>query len=207
MNGLKTETKALVIDFSKVHSIDEYRELITKHCNGLDIAMAFLNAGIVVEGPIDLVTDSDLQDVYTTNGLHVVYMTKVLLEDMQNRKQRSAIVVTSSGLARVAVPGIMSYCSTKVLVSRFCESIAQEVNVDVMAWEAGGIITKMNDKPMSLTAPTAVKACFSKIGYETRTRGHWWHEVQSLMFSLVYMPLFGRMIADSMRKTFQAKRR
>ena len=110
-----------------------------------------------------MITDAELQDVYTINGLHVVYIAKVLLERMLRRKQRSAIVVTSSGLARVAVPGIISYSSTKVLVSRFCESIAQEVGdrVDIMAWEAGAITTKMNPSTgiMSLTAPTAVKAC------------------------------------------------
>ena len=147
--------------------------------------------------------------MYTINGLHVIYMAKVLLEKMLKRKKKSAIVVTSSGLARVAMPGIISYCSTKVLVSRFCESIAHEVGdkVDVMAWEAGAITTNMNPSTgvMSLTAPTAVKACLRQIGYETRTRGHWWHELQSLMFSLFYMPLFGRMIAQSIRQKYKDK--
>lgn len=51
-------------------------------------------------------------------------MSKVIIEKMLIRKVRSALVVTSSGLANVPMPGINSYCSTKILVSRFCEAIA-----------------------------------------------------------------------------------
>ena len=117
--------------------------------------------------------------------------------------------MTSSGLARVAMPGITSYSSTKALVSRFCESLAYEVSdkVDVMAWEAGAITTKMNPNTglMSLSAPAAVKACLRQIGHEKRTRGHWWHELQSVMFACFYLPFFGKMIAESIRKKYKEK--
>ena len=94
--------------------------------------MAFLNAGSIIIGPVDLIADKDLETIYTLNGLHVVYFAKALLEGMVKRNKedltnRSALVVTSSGFARFPVPGVISYCSTKILVSRFCESIAEEL--------------------------------------------------------------------------------
>jgi len=94
--------------------------------------LAFLNAGSIIIGPVDLIADKDLETIYTLNGLHVVYFAKALLEGMVKRNKedltnRSVLVVTSSGFARFPAPGVISYCSTKILVSRFCESIAEEL--------------------------------------------------------------------------------
>jgi short-subunit dehydrogenase len=122
-------------------------------------------------------------------------MAKIFLDRMTLRNSlkaglRSCLVVTSSGLANFAMPGIISYSSTKVLVSRFCEATAEEVrskNIDVMSYEANAITTKLSDGMStnlkidmtngSLTTVTAVAHCFTKIGYETRSSGHWLHEL------------------------------
>ena len=61
---------------------------------------------------------------------------------------RSCLVVTSSGMANFIIPGVTSYSSTKLLVSRFCEATAEEVrnkSIDVMTYEANGIKTKLSD--------------------------------------------------------------
>lgn len=79
-------------------------------------------------------------------------MGKVLIHRLTQRNaeqkgRKSCLVVTSSGLANFPMPGIISYSSTKILVSRFCEATAEEVRangIDVMSWEAGGIVTKLN---------------------------------------------------------------
>ena len=73
-------------------------------------------------------TDNELQDVYSINVLHVVYLAKVLVEKMVATQGKQAIVVTSSGLANMAMPGVNSYSSSKVCVSRFCEALAEEVS-------------------------------------------------------------------------------
>ena len=139
-------------------------------------------------------------------------MAKILLERMTQRNSlkrglRSCLVVTSSGLANFGVPGIISYSSTKILVSRFCQATAEEVRnngIDVMAYEAAGITTKLNPGtgPMSLTTKTAVTHCFTKIGYETRSEGHWLHELQMLSAPLFSLTLFGGMIAKKTREAF-----
>ena len=80
------------------------------------------------------------------------------------------------------MPGIISYSSTKILVSRFCEATAEEVRgngIDVMSWEACGIITKLNPAkgPMMIQVGPAVSQCFSKVGFESKSNGHWLHEL------------------------------
>jgi short-subunit dehydrogenase len=201
----KVQKKALVIDLGSKTSIQEYREILSRECSGLDIVAAFLNAGSFVVGPVDLISDAQLEQIVTLNGLHVVYMAKILLERMTRRNveqegARSCLVVTSSGLANFPMPGIISYSSTKILVSRFCEATAEEVRskgIDVMAWEAGGVTTNLNPGKgfMNLTVKQAVSGCFSKIGFESKSDGHWLHEFMMLGAGLFSLSLFGTAIA------------
>lgn len=134
-------------------------------------------------------------------------MMKRNSEDSANR---SALVVTSSGVAHFPIPGIISYSSTKILVSRFCEAIAEELRdkrIDVMSWEAGSITTNLNPSKgiFSLTCKTAVNGCFSKIGFESVSDGYWLHELMMVSSPLFSLTLFGSMIANGMRKAFIKK--
>lgn len=155
------ETRCLVIDLGTVHTVADYRKILDKECQGLEIAVVCLNAGFVVAGPIDCQSDAQIESVYTLNAMHVVLMAKVLLEQMTNRfktsQRKSALIVTSSGMANIAMPGMISYSSTKILVSRFCESIAEEVRelgVDVLSWEAGSVTTNLNRTKGAMTLTT-----------------------------------------------------
>ena len=171
----------------------------------------FLNAGAFIVGPVELVSDAQLENVITLNGLHVIYMARIFLErlTLRNKEQkgRSCLVVTSSGLANFAMPGLISYCSTKILVSRFCQATAEEVRsngIDVMSWEAGGITTKLNPRTnaMTLKCKPAVSQCFSKIGFESKTDGHWFFELVMLSAGVFSLRLFGSFIASKTRQMF-----
>ena len=207
MKGVKT--KALAIDLGNQHSIAAYREILATECEGLDIALAFLNAGSMTVGPVDLISDKQLEMIITLNGLHVVYMAKVLLEGMMKRNSqdkniRSALVVTSSGVANFPIPGLISYSTSKILVSRFCQATAEELRdkrIDVMTWEAGPIKTKLNkgEGPMVLPCKSAVNGCFSKIGFESKTDGPWLHELLMVPAPLFSLTLFGSKIASKTR--------
>ena len=111
----------------------------------LDIGILCLNAGCMVKGPTDLVSDAEFERVFGLNGLHVVYMTKAFLSQMIKREQRSTIMIVSSGLANTTMPGIASYCATKIMVSNFAESLYYEVKdkIDVTLWEPGPCFTNL----------------------------------------------------------------
>lgn len=66
-------------DCSRKTSVQEYKDLIDSQLAGLDIGIVCLNAGCWVNGPTDLVSDSDYERVVGLNALHVVYFTKALL--------------------------------------------------------------------------------------------------------------------------------
>ena len=82
----------------------------------LDIGIVCLNAGCWVNGPTDLVSDEDFERVFGLNALHVVYMSKAILDQLKARGKRSAMLVTGSGLGDISMPGIASYCATKAMV-------------------------------------------------------------------------------------------
>ena len=71
--------KGVQADMSKMNTVEAYNELVQRELADLDIGIICLNAGILIEGPSDLVADSDFERVFTLNGLGVVYFAKAIL--------------------------------------------------------------------------------------------------------------------------------
>ena len=111
----------------------------------LDIGILCLNAGRISIGPVDLLTDTDVQTMITLNALHVVYLTKALINQLKNRKARSSIIIVSSGMSSMPIPGVSMYSCSKALVSNFGQALHYEVRdkIDVTVWEAGSTDTKI----------------------------------------------------------------
>ena len=72
-------------------------------------------------------------------------------------------MVTSSGLAKISLPGIAAYCATKAMVSNFAQALHFEVRhkIDVTDWEPGPCYTNLGTgeappKAITLTAQKAV---------------------------------------------------
>ena len=110
----------MVADLSSLFTIEDYHKLVLE--NGLfdmDIGILCLNAGRISIGPVDLLTDTDVQTMITLNALHVVYLTKALINQLKNRKARSSIIIVSSGMSSMPIPGVSMYSCSKALVSNF----------------------------------------------------------------------------------------
>ena len=65
--------------------MEAYNELVLRELADLDIGIVCLNAGILIEGPSDLVTDNDFGNVFALNGLGVVYFAKAILPKLISR--------------------------------------------------------------------------------------------------------------------------
>jgi len=141
-----------------------------------------LNAGCWVEGPVDLVAESDYEKTFGLNGLHVVYLVKAVLPQLEKRGKKSALMATSSILANLSMPGLASYCATKAFVSNFMESLHFEVRhfLDVTCWEPGPCSTNLfadGTEPPSfvkLTAEKAVRGLLCQLGRARVTNGNFW---------------------------------
>lgn len=139
----------------------------------IDIGLICLNAGTYASGPMDLVDDAEFEAQYGLNVLHVVYMTKALLERQLARKHRSAIMITSSGISYMpGLPGIQSYVCTKKCVSNFGVTLhneLKEMGIDVLVWNAGSIDTNMSraagqGQPRGAKPEVAVRSILKDLG-------------------------------------------
>ena len=74
-----------------------------------------------------------------------MYTAKVMVNQLKDRKEKSAIVVTSSGLGGRPVAGCVTYSASKSCSSTMAQALSFELkdSVDVMSWEAGASGTKM----------------------------------------------------------------
>ena len=89
----------MIADFAAISTIKEYKELVAEKVKDIDIAILFLNAGIIFEKYFVSHTPEQIQAEVGVNALQPIYMTKVLLDQILSRDHLSALVVTSSGLA------------------------------------------------------------------------------------------------------------
>ena len=66
-------------DFAELSTIKQYRSFVeTVGLDKLDISILCLNAGIEPLGPIDRITDEQVEATFSVNSFHVVYLMKVL---------------------------------------------------------------------------------------------------------------------------------
>ena len=84
------------------------------------------------------------------NVLHVVYSIKALLPLLEKRfevhKQKSAILVTSSGLGSLPFPNMLTYSASKSFASFLAEGLNYELKhkgIDVISYQAGMVKTKL----------------------------------------------------------------
>lgn len=107
----------MAFDFSKNFQIKDYKEKIAEQLKDIDIAMLFLNAGYIAVGAFKDLTDEDIEQSCTINALQPMFTAKVLLDQMLARNHLGAIVITSSGLGSLPIPGCTDYSCTKSFAS------------------------------------------------------------------------------------------
>ena len=107
------KTMYIVADFSKMYKIQEYEDIIAAKLRDIDIGLLFLNAGIGGFVPFENQENSSIEEIVNVNAIHPIYLSKVLLNQLLKRTKRSAIVVTSSGLGSVPIPGTIIYSASK----------------------------------------------------------------------------------------------
>lgn len=83
----------------------KYREVANKHLKDLDIGYLALNAGMMTASRFfHLLKDEEVDEIMILNGVHPVLLAKALLEQLLQRKSRSALVITSSAMSNIGLP-------------------------------------------------------------------------------------------------------
>jgi short-subunit dehydrogenase len=177
----KVKYMYLVVDFSKLNSLEEYQQLVGDKLKDVDVAMLILNAGLASMGRFAQLTGETVQSVINVNALHPLYTTKVLLNQMLARKKRSGIIVVGSVAGSRAMAGQLCYSATKSFASIMGQCLHYECKdkIDVISWEPGYVATKLSKmRPSMLCLPVlnAVQGILKDVGRDSISGGDATHE-------------------------------
>lgn len=87
------------------------------------------NAGIIVVGPREHMTDDDFRDALNLHFWAPYYTTTAVLPEMRRRRQGRIVNITSVG-AKIAVPHLLPYSASKFAGYGYSRGLASEVRSD-----------------------------------------------------------------------------
>lgn len=154
--GRNAETTHLCTDVGNALAAEQICDFALTRFDRLDVLINC--AGAVLEAPLGLMTDDDVQGLVATNVLGVTWMTRAALKPML--RQRSGVIINfSSVLASRPGRGNAVYAGTKGYVESFTRAMAAELgrkNIRVNAIAPGVIETPMS-RPVLNMAGTAIR--------------------------------------------------
>jgi short-subunit dehydrogenase len=101
------------------------------------------NAGAVAVGPIGQQTDDELREQFETHAIVPLALTREALDEL--RRNRGAVVVVGSGVARVPIGGLGAYPPAKAAVRNFARVLRNELRplgVAVTYVDPGAVATE-----------------------------------------------------------------
>jgi len=115
--------EVLQLDVTDRASIEEAVRTVVEGAGG--IYGLVNNAGIIMRGYFEDVSDAEVRQVFETNVFGTMAVTRAVLPHMR-AAGRGRIVIVSSGGGRITVPGNSAYCASKFALEGFGEALAQE---------------------------------------------------------------------------------
>ncbi len=100
------------------------RKLLTVQCGHVDILIN--NAGISDFEFLEYQREDVIEKMFTTNLLSPVYLTRMFLPILQNKKE-AAVVNIGSSFGSIGFPGFASYCASKFGLHGFTEALRREL--------------------------------------------------------------------------------
>jgi len=170
----------IVYDFNRDYNEKDIQLLKDSLAPYDDIAILINNVGVSQGDILDEMANDQIRMSINVNITSVTVLTKLVLEKMKDRKNRSLIASSGSGqyILRSAFRSV--YCATKCYVDGFMDALQMEYeNIDFCYMEIGSIKSNMNsgkNYPCTLdnsdVFASAVVKHFGKYSYSA---GYWKH--------------------------------
>lgn len=112
------------------------------------------NAGILIRGYFEDISDEEMQRVFNTNVFGTMAVTRAVLPCMRAARRGRIVIMSSTG-GKIASLGASAYCASKFALEGFGETLAQEVlpfGVHVSLVEPGFIKTEIFGKNRHIAA-------------------------------------------------------
>ena len=185
--------------------MQQYRDGIAKHVKDIEIAMLFLNVGVMKLGRVAKITDEDMQSTINCSVLGSTYTVKALMDQILAREHKSALIITTSGLGMYPAPGNLTYSCSKSFSNFLALGLHHEFEgkVDTLSWTCGPCetgLTGYKANAMVASVDEAVDGVLKQIGNERISSGcskHAWREVRlsfksQLDISSMFYNIYGK---------------
>ena len=184
------EVKYVVCDYSKFDD-QKVKDTVKKAIEGLDVGVLINNVGLGYRYPrfFHELPDEEVKNLLTLNIDSTVWMTRMVLLGMLDRK-RGAIINISSGSALYTLPLLAEYSGAKSFVEKFSRALNAEYKSKGITCQCQVpfyVATKLAKlrKSMSVPTPQEFAAMGVKwIGYpDAVVQPFWIHGVMSWTMS------------------------
>jgi NAD(P)-dependent dehydrogenase (short-subunit alcohol dehydrogenase family) len=146
-NGTLAEVpgaEVVAIDVTDPDSVATAAAVVTRRVGRQGLAAVINNAGVIVQGPLELVPPAELRRQFDVNTLGPAYVTQAFLPLL--RAGRGRVINISAPTARVPVPFMAPISASKAALA----SISDALRVELAAWkipvvvvEPGGTATEI----------------------------------------------------------------
>lgn len=139
----------LLLDVTSDHSVISGAERVAAEIEGAGLAGLVNNAGIVIPGPLEFTSKSDLQKQLDVNVIGQMAVTQGFVPLL--RKSKGRIVNMGSVSGRVASPFLGPYCASKFALEALTDSLRIELRpwgICVSIVEPGMVATPLMQKIM-----------------------------------------------------------
>ncbi len=145
-NESSDQLQPVFLDVTDQASIKKAVKDITSEMNG-NLYGLVNNAGLSLNGPLELLPFSDIEQLFQVNVLGLLAMTQAVLPFI--RKSQGRIVNISSGHGLLAIPDKSAYAASKFAVQAISDSLRVELKpfgVEVANIVVGKVETAVLDK-------------------------------------------------------------
>ena len=173
--------------------------------------MLINNAGLGNPGPIDKLTSLEVGDMTSVNMIHPTFLTRIALDYMSKRTQKSCIINVGSVMEKHPSAGYSTYTATKAFIHYFTSALSVELQqdpelqgkIECMLYSPAFVSTKHNGMPfVPFLIPTplqAARGALADCGFFSYTNGTLVHALTNEVhqFAAYYMnPLLHAVFHD-----------
>ena len=135
-------------------------------------------------------------DQVNVNCIALTLLTRILINKMKKRTQKSLIVNVSSVAGEKPSPYYQVYNGTKAYVTAFSQALREELRnttkINLACFQPGFIQTQMigfekNDAMFSITTEEAAEGFFRVVGKQETFHGHWKHIISGWVMKTTTM--------------------
>ncbi|KAL4476518.1 hypothetical protein ABPG74_010251 [Tetrahymena malaccensis] len=184
------DIRIVEIDFQNIQKPGVI-EAIVENLKGLDISILVNNVGMLIHGSFLGQNFAEINNLISMNCGAQTLLTRGLIQQLLQRKQKSAIINLSSLSCNSPMVGYAMYGASKSFNDYFSRSLSEEYKgrLDILSVRPGWVNTPMtdgiNEKFFEITPEQCAHNVLRQLGRTNLTYGHYKHQLTAFFSDLV----------------------